>query len=1029
MEDADSLEALSNLLTALADSPYDYSLHVQHINLANQTGLIDQIQDARDMMTKFWACTDDIWLPFIEAKEKAVDLDTSEGVQEVLDLYERAENDYMFIPILRRHIKFLIAHHARLLEVGTVPDDPEQPFSSFWTREAIAQVVAKGLRHLTNGSELWNLQRNWEVERLEAASGEEKLLWIGSVEQLHLERLQQPHSDHEETFQSYSSFTTNHKPPQEYEELLVAASQIRSKAVSIYEWREKYETSLAQANYSLAAYEYYIEYERRARKPDLSILSTIYERAIAEAAKRRHIGEPGAEEALTSFWLGYSDAMRIHKADQDTQLSIFRRAARSIPGSGELWAKHIRFLESNLELVDAEQAESIPDIYDRAMGTGLPLKDPENIVPIVLARAGYEMRRILAWDTTGEPDALPNLYELLENGMQLARAASKMGDPRFRLEKFTADLRAHFEEYDEAAEVWEDAARHYRTNYLAWIAYTDALRRSDVDAARSVFRDISNRDMDWPEAIWEAWIAFEHAKGTVSQIEACLDIVERARSRVNAKRAKEAERASYQAMQIAAEQQAAQVPVAATSVPESTEASDAPMDVDGASQTTERSLKRKAEEPISNEEIKKSRIEPSQPLKRDRENCTVFVGDLPSTTSDDDLKALFKDCGKIREVKITHLPNAVVATVEFMERDSVPAALTKDKKRVHEQEIAVHLAWQSTLYVTNFPEKADDAFVRNLFGKYGLIFDVRWPSKKFKSTRRFCYVQFTSPSSAKASLELHGKELEPDMPLSVYISNPERKKDRTDADANAREIYIAGLSRFATKEDLEKLFKTYGEIKDVRMALDAQNHSKGFAFVEFVNERDAAAALNANNYELKKRRIAVTLADTRVRSRKREPDSGLGKRADARNRSLRIQNLPAGTQEGLLQQTLEKHGAVARVEVFEDKNEAIVEFQTPADAGKLLLLPEPIIFNGNPLQLSEGDASSTARGGSKAPAAAAPFIPRAAVSRPRAGLGHARKPAPVAAGNTGSAAPVGSSQPPAKGKGQDDFRSMLAGGK
>lgn len=29
--------------------------------------------------------------------------------------------------------------------------------------------------------------------------------------------------------------------------------------------------------------------------------------------------------------------------------------------------------------------------------------------------------------------------------------------------------------------------------------------------------------------------------------------------------------------------------------------------------------------------------------------------------------------------------------------------------------------------------------------QYGTIFDVRWPSKKFKATRRFCYVQFTSP--------------------------------------------------------------------------------------------------------------------------------------------------------------------------------------------------------------------------------------------------------------------------------------------
>ena len=48
--------------------------------------------------------------------------------------------------------------------------------------------------------------------------------------------------------------------------------------------------------------------------------------------------------------------------------------------------------------------------------------------------------------------------------------------------------------------------------------------------------------------------------------------------------------------------------------------------------------------------------------------------------------------------------------------------------------------------------------------------------------------------------------------MSVLISNPERKKDRTDSDANDREIYVAGLARSVTKEDLEKLFATVSDL-------------------------------------------------------------------------------------------------------------------------------------------------------------------------------------------------------------------------
>jgi len=51
------------------------------------------------------------------------------------------------------------------------------------------------------------------------------------------------------------------------------------------------------------------------------------------------------------------------------------------------------------------------------------------------------------------------------------------------------------------------------------------------------------------------------------------------------------------------------------------------------------------------------------------------------------------------------------------------------------------------------------------------------------------------------------------MALNVFISNPERKKERSDAKANDREIYVAQLSKFASKDDLEKLFKTVRSFK------------------------------------------------------------------------------------------------------------------------------------------------------------------------------------------------------------------------
>lgn len=61
-----------------------------------------------------------------------------------------------------------------------------------------------------------------------------------------------------------------------------------------------------------------------------------------------------------------------------------------------------------------------------------------------------------------------------------------------------------------------------------------------------------------------------------------------------------------------------------------------------------------------------------------------------------------------------------------------------------------------------------------------------------------------------------------------------------------------------------------------------------------------------------------------------ENQSGLGRQAETRSRSVRVRGLPPATQEGLLQQTLEKHALIKRVEVFLDLNEAVVELENAA---------------------------------------------------------------------------------------------------
>ena len=43
--------------------------------------------------------------------------------------------------------------------------------------------------------------------------------------------------------------------------------------------------------------------------------------------------------------------------------------------------------------------------------------------------------------------------------------------------------------------------------------------------------------------------------------------------------------------------------------------------------------------------------------------------------------------------------------------------------------------------------------------------------------------------------------------MNVFLSDPQRKKERSDAQANQKELYVAGLAKSVTEADLRKIFE------------------------------------------------------------------------------------------------------------------------------------------------------------------------------------------------------------------------------
>ncbi|KNE89422.1 hypothetical protein PSTG_17121 [Puccinia striiformis f. sp. tritici PST-78] len=1061
------LNQLLEVMSALQSNPFDYSLHERNIALCQKLGVdtIEELNQARTLMSEYFPVKEDFFMNWVSdvvsSHQSPYELSC---VEKVLEIYEQASSYGFFFKIEATRLQYLmdLFYHARGLppptgevielveessandaqDMDAVPERTEvqlaleQLITEEKLRTLAIDVMDKTGYHVLESSTIWNMWALHEFGTLKRNWNKDALARFKNMVQA---RLRIPHTDSSKTFQMYSTLITKHDNDN-YEEEMVAVNTLYSPARQLMEDREPHEAQLKKSGNSCQEYLKYLSWETSRKPPNVDLAQMLFERALAD--------HPNSAE----LWLEYLQYLN-HQRDQLTlSTAIVRRATRTVPWSGELWASAIRTFERNSQTVEAVEGLCI-----RAIQSKFLEHDVEALVTFTIGRADFHRRRLDAYIIAGGTENAEQVQLLIDmvatvlhQGIETTKKVlAKTGDPSCRLEKYLAILYEHHDREDDAAKVWQKATKQYRNASAPWISAADCeARRGELTRAREYYKKASNIKLDYPEYLLEAWITFEHHFGTLDDLEYAISKVNNIMKGISSRRKREAEQSSTALVQ----------PISLDSTVSDTSAIQAPAETDENSDTRKRKSETMAESEVGDKKFKlnvtsmevttSTNNGEAPELKRDRENSTVLVAGLTPQTNEAKISQLFRDCGSIREIAIHRVsPESVVATVEFEDRASVLPAQTKDKKILDGAEVAVSLAWRSTLYVTNFTEDANDEWIRSKFSPFGSIFDVRWPSKRFKSTRRFCYIQFTTPASAEAALELHNLEVSPKQKMSVLISDPTRKQTRSDNHADDKEIYITCLSKFTKEEDLRKLFAQFGEIKGVRVVLDQAGHSKGFAFVEFEKEMSAKAALTMNNVELKKRRMGVTISSGKGPSLVRKnvafkDETKISSAADHRSRSVKVSNIPEGTQEALVQQAFEQFGKVLKTITYPEKNEALVEFALEKDAGQVFLHKEPISINNQKVEVSV--PTITLKSGLAASSSFTPLLPRSTVKgkKSRIGLGHsagpsATKPQEAKDGDNPNAQQNGSNNVPMKdssqphsaskagSKTQDDFRKML----
>nr|XP_039260926.1 probable RNA-binding protein 19 [Styela clava] len=316
----------------------------------------------------------------------------------------------------------------------------------------------------------------------------------------------------------------------------------------------------------------------------------------------------------------------------------------------------------------------------------------------------------------------------------------------------------------------------------------------------------------------------------------------------------------------------------------------------------------------------------SQP-NSERSKTVILAKNLPSGVTASELRNLFEPHGDLGRVLLA--PSGVTAVMEFLEPSHARQAfMTQAYRKFHFQPL--YLEWAptnifsksyddftkdeeltdktdvdetinpeseenqmgeenleegTTIFVKNLNFDTAEENLRNHFCKCGQIYNCTISKKKTHKKEEllsmgYGFVQYYKKSDAEKAIKtlqhsmLDGHKLE--LKLSKRTTKEtvlDSRKKQIEKKQTTAKILVRNVPFQADKKEIVSLFKTFGELKSVRLPKklsvsgQAGTH-RGFAFVDFITKQDAKKAFQAlcHSTHLYGRRLVLEWADSEEES-------------------------------------------------------------------------------------------------------------------------------------------------------------------
>uniref|UniRef100_A0A182VYK3 RRM domain-containing protein n=1 Tax=Anopheles minimus TaxID=112268 RepID=A0A182VYK3_9DIPT len=479
---------------------------------------------------------------------------------------------------------------------------------------------------------------------------------------------------------------------------------------------------------------------------------------------------------------------------RQTELDLVNRALRNCTWSAELFVEKIRIVERQAK---PSSKMTILKIMEDVASAGL--QTPEASVKVWLEYLTY-LRRVTDFTSEKERGILRANFDLAWN--QLGRTWGVLADAQCKILQFWGRLEYEMlGEPSKGRDLWYsvmDSADN-STRVGLWIEFIELEAKRGPDAVRKLYRkSINCAGLDDPETLAAAWLRFERCNGTLDQLITCQELC-------NA--------------------------------------------------TIEKYYKTLSKNGPANRTTKGKRMETG----------STSANKEPSESSTTKRHASSVDGasgspGK-KKLKRTHDQMSDRSAGERQAEFKTPAipVANNTKRHDHKQDPAKHPEMEDDdssgyvpkgdqnrqVFVSNLSFEVTETDIREIFPDLS-IESVELVASSSGKSRGFGYMQLASADEVPKALSFDRRPLNG---RPVFISNVARDKAnrqhqfKYSAAFEPNKLFIKGLPFNLARDELEKLFKPFGPIRDIRIVCYRSGKSKGLAYLEYETETAAKNAV------------------------------------------------------------------------------------------------------------------------------------------------------------------------------------------